>query len=173
MRRLLRSTAERNDHRRICTRSRTAHNVVPSCGLGTYPARPSSPGQWQYLVVTNPQYGETLRAIASLDHADKLLNSDQRSASGWTPDVVDRVAPGIRACRWFLSTAFDPPGQFGTWLRATLKEAGLEPDGDQDATSAAAWNAAAAVDDLKANWLPEWSMTDPTWPLRTPSRGFP
>jgi hypothetical protein len=123
-------------------------------------------------VVTHPQYGATLRAIARLDHADKLLNSDQRSASGWTPDVVDRVGQGIRACRWFLSTAFDPPGQFGTWLRATLNEAGLGPEGDQDATSVAAWNAAGAVDDLRANWLPEWSMTDPTWPLRTPNRGY-
>ena len=123
-------------------------------------------------MVTHPQYRATLQVIASLDHADILLNSDQRSAPGWTPDVVDCVAKGIQACRWFLSTAFDPPAQFGTWLRATLNEAGLGPQGDQDATSVAAWNAAGAVDDLKANWLPEWSMTDPTWPLRTPGRGF-
>jgi hypothetical protein len=150
--------------------SRQRSGPIEPCSVGW--TRSRSPAQWQYLAVTHPQYSATLRAIASLDHADSLLISDQRRASGWTPDVVDRVAQGIRACRWLLSTAFDPPAQFGTWLRATRKEAGLGPDGDQDATSSAAWNAAGAVDDLKANWLSEWSMTDPTWPLRTPSRGY-
>ena len=111
--------------------------------------------------MTDPQYHTTLQAIASLDHANMLLNSDVRTVSGWTPEIVNRVAEGIHACRWFLAAGFDPPGQFGFWLRMTLDEAGLGPHGDRDAAGVAAWQAADSVDHLGEQWRPEWSMTDP------------
>jgi hypothetical protein len=110
--------------------------------------------------VTTPQHEATLLAVASLDHAKILLNSDHRTVAGWTPDLLDRVTEGIRACRWFLATGFDPPGQFGTWLRTTLDEGGLGPLGDRDAACVAAWQAADCVENLKEQWRPEWSMTD-------------
>ena len=111
--------------------------------------------------VTTPQYEATLRAVASLDHANKLLNSELRTVSGWSPELLDRVTEGMRACRWFLATGFDPPGQFGTWLRTTLDEAGLGPQGDRDAACVAAWQAADSVDRLGEQWRPEWSLTNP------------
>ena len=111
--------------------------------------------------MTTPQYEATLRAVASLDHANILLKSDHRTVSGWTPDVMGRVTEGMRACRWFLATGFDPPGQFGTWLRTTLDEAGLGPQGDRDAACVAAWQAADSVDHLGEQWHPEWSLTNP------------
>jgi hypothetical protein len=111
--------------------------------------------------VKTPQYEATLKAVASLDHANLLLNSDCRTVPGWTPDVMDRVAEGMRACRWFLATGFDPPFQFGTWLRTTLDEGGLGPHGDRDAACVAAWQAADSVDRLREQWRPEWSKTNP------------
>jgi hypothetical protein len=113
--------------------------------------------------MTTPQYEATLHAVAQLDRAMRLLESTDDSESrapGWTPELTNYVDGGMRACRWFLATGFDPPGQFGSWLRNTLDEAGLGPDRHSEAYGSAVWRAADAVDHLKERWRPEWSMRD-------------
>jgi hypothetical protein len=112
--------------------------------------------------MTTPQYEATLRAVARLDHAMRLLESsthdlEPRSRS-WTPELTNRVVEGMRACRWFLATGFDPPAQFGSWLRKTLDESGLGPGHHLEICGSAVWRAADAVDRLKEQWRPEWSV---------------
>ena len=110
-----------------------------------------------------PQYEATLRAVASLDGAIKMaLNADhpEPRAPGWTPELTRRLVEGMQACRWFLASGFDPPGQFGTWLRRNLEENDLGPPGGRhgDFYGSWAWHAADAVDRLLEEWQPEWSL---------------
>jgi hypothetical protein len=79
--------------------------------------------------VPTPQHEATLRAVARLDQAIKQVttgHSEPRSI-GWTSELTNRLVEGMRACRWFLATGFDPPEQFGSWLRKNLEEAHLHP----------------------------------------------
>jgi len=91
-----------------------------------------------------------------------LLTTDhpEPRAPGWTPELTRDLVQGMQACRWFLATGFDPPGQFGSWLRRTLQERGLEPPGGRhsDFYASWVWHAAGAVDQLREEWQPEWSM---------------
>lgn len=78
----------------------------------------------------------------------------------WTPELIRRLVEGMQACRWFLATGFDPQEQFGSWLRRRLEENELgPPDGPHgDFSGSWAWHAADAVDQLRRDWRPEWSM---------------
>jgi hypothetical protein len=88
-----------------------------------------------------------------------VLNTDhpEPRAPGWTPELTGRLVEGMQACRWFLATGFDPPAQFGSWLRRCLEEGDL---GHSDIYGSMAWNAADAVDHLREAWQPEWSMSN-------------
>jgi hypothetical protein len=113
--------------------------------------------------VTTTQYEATLNAVGRLDMAvGMLLNSDhpEPRATGWTPELTSRLVEGMQACRWFLATGFDPPEQFGSWLRTTLDEAGLGRNHRSEVYGSMAWHAADAVDHLREEWQPEWSMPD-------------
>jgi hypothetical protein len=91
-----------------------------------------------------------------------VLNTDhpEPRAPGWTPELTRRLVEGMQACRWFLATGFEPPGQFGSWLRRSLEERDLGPPGghDSDFYGSWVWHAADAVDHLREEWQPEWSM---------------
>jgi hypothetical protein len=112
--------------------------------------------------VSTPQYDATLRAVASLDfsmHGILSPGHPEPRGPGWTPELTDRVVDAMRACRWFLATGFDPPRQFGPWLRATLEAGGVAPGSAlEDWHGSVAWKAAGAVDRLCEEWRPEWSM---------------
>jgi hypothetical protein len=111
--------------------------------------------------VTTPQYEATLRAVGRVDAAVMmLLNTDhpEPRAPGWTPELTSRLVEGMQACRWFLATGFDPPEQFGAWLRKSLEEAGLGPNHHSEVYGSMVWHAADAVDHLREEWQPEWSM---------------
>jgi hypothetical protein len=112
--------------------------------------------------VTTTQYEATLRAVACLDRAVMLLLSTdcpEPMEPGWTSELTNRVVEGMRACKWFLAAGFNPPDQFGSWLRNTLEEAGLGARHYPEVYGSAAWHAADAVDHLKEQWRPEWSMS--------------
>jgi hypothetical protein len=108
------------------------------------------------------QYELTLGAIASLDRAVKLLlapDSPEPKSPIWTLELTDLLVDGMRACRWFVATGFEPPEQFGSWLCKNLKERDLQPDSpDGDFYGAAAWKAAVAVDRLREEWQPDWPL---------------
>ena len=111
--------------------------------------------------MSTPQYEATLRAVGSLDRATMmLLNTDhpEPRAPGWTPELSNRLVEGMQACRWFLASGFDPPEQFGSWLRKSLEEADLGPGRQSDVYGSMTWQAADAVDRLREEWRPEWSM---------------
>jgi hypothetical protein len=110
----------------------------------------------------NPQHEATLPVVARLDHAMKLLLGPDHlnfRAPSWTPELTNGVVDGMKACRWFLATGFELPGQFGFWVRTVMKAAGLGTHHGGDA-GVAAWLAADAVDQLREEWRPEWSMID-------------
>jgi hypothetical protein len=111
----------------------------------------------------SPQYEATLKAVARLDGAIRRVQNEHRPESGassWTPELTRRLVDGMQACRWFIAAGFDPPAQFGSWLRRNLEEAGLGPPdgrhGDFDASWV--WHAADAVDDLGDAWQPDWTL---------------
>ena len=91
-----------------------------------------------------------------------LVSSDppEPRAPRWTSELIHSLVEGMQACRWFLATGFDPPEQFGSWLRRRLEENELgPPDGPHgDFYVSWAWHAADAVDQLRKEWRPEWSM---------------
>jgi len=103
-----------------------------------------------------------LRAVARLDFAIGHVPSPEfpepRSET-WTPELSDRLVEGMRACRWFLAAGFDPPKQFGGWLRKNLAEAGLQPgSAAADFYASAVLYAADEVDHLGEEWRQEWSL---------------
>jgi hypothetical protein len=82
------------------------------------------------------------------------------SSSKWTPELTHRVVEGMQARRWFLATGFEPPEQFGSWLRRILEEEGLgsaSSDGG-DFYGSRVWHAADAVDQLQVEWQLDWSI---------------
>jgi hypothetical protein len=108
-------------------------------------------------------YEATLRAVARIDGAiGMLLDVDHPvpRSSELTSDLTQHLVDAMRACRWFLAAGFDPPEQFGSWLRARLEENDLGPPGDENSDFSASWvwHAADAVDRLRAEWQPSWSM---------------
>jgi hypothetical protein len=107
--------------------------------------------------MSNSQYEATLYAVARLDHAMKLLLAPDDlnlRAPRWTSELTNCVVDAMKACRWFHATGFDPPSQFGFWLRTLLHEADVGTSRGGDAGTAA-WLAADAVDQLKGEWRPE------------------
>jgi len=112
--------------------------------------------------MSTPQYQATLKAVARLDFAIKHLTSvhdPEPRSSRWTPELSRQLVEGMTACRWFLASGFDPPAQFGAWLRNNLEQVGLQPGSKNgDFYGAAVWHAAAEVDHLGREWQPEWSL---------------
>jgi hypothetical protein len=112
--------------------------------------------------VTTPQYEATLHAVANIDFAMSALlapNHPEPRGPAWTDELIDRVASGLRSCRWFLATGFDPSVQFGSWLRITLEAKGLGRGAPaHDFAASTVWRAAEDVDRLRDQWRPEWSM---------------
>jgi len=111
--------------------------------------------------VPTARYEATLPVVARLDFAimHNLQPTAEPRSSAWTPELTDRLVEGMRACRWFLATGFEPPPQFGTWLRKNLEEAELQPGSPvEDFYSRAVWYAAREVDQLGKDWHPEWSL---------------
>jgi hypothetical protein len=113
--------------------------------------------------MATPQYEATLSAVARLDGAIKMLlspNPPEPRSAKWTPELMHGLVEGMQACRWFVATGFDPQAQFGSWLRRRLEENELgPPEGPHgDFYGSWVWHAADAVDQLRKEWQPEWSM---------------
>jgi hypothetical protein len=124
---------------------------------------PTAGSEGHTAFVSTPQYEATLRAVARIDHAIRMLLSPEAPeprSSKWTPELTHRVVEGMQACRWFLATGFEPPEQFGSWLRRILQEEGLGPSSNDggDFYGSRVWHAANAVDQLREDWQPDWSM---------------
>jgi hypothetical protein len=108
--------------------------------------------------VTTPHYEATLRAVARLDFAVQMLTDTEHPeprAPGWTAALTSQLTAGMQACRWFLATGFTPSEQFGPWLRGCLAAHDLV---HSDIYGSVVWSAADAVDRLREEWRPEWSM---------------
>ena len=111
--------------------------------------------------MTTPQYEATLKAVGRLDMAvGMLLNTEhpEPRAPDWTPELTSHLVEGMQACRWFLASGFDPPEQFGSWLRRSLEDAGLGPHNHTEVYGSMVWHAADAVDRLREEWQAEWSL---------------
>jgi hypothetical protein len=114
-------------------------------------------------VVSTPPYDATLRAVARLDSGIGMLqhpDGPEPESPKWTPELTRRVVEAMQACRWFLGTGFEPPQQFGFWLRRILEDEGLGPPRHSggDFYGSWVWHAADAVDQLTEEWEPDWNM---------------
>lgn len=111
--------------------------------------------------VVSRQYELTLGAVARLDRATNLLLSPrppEPKGAVWTPELIDRIVEGMRACRWFVATGFEPPRELAVWLRTNMEQNQLRPGSlHGDFHGAAVWYAAEALDHLREEWRPDWS----------------